>query len=239
MSMLVVKKHRAFATILAVVFGNAVLSFVVWLLLDVSHRHFIESQISQNEDHRLLLNAHQNLENENKTLRDKIITLERLLQVDKQIAVNLQNEIKALQDDVYRLKGELEFYEGIMSATTESKGLNIQGLHIEATGPKQYHFKLILTNVAKNANHVKVTLDMSIEGMGESGSQTLPLDKVIAGSKPNVGIEFKHFERIEGSLHFPPGFTPLRAIVDLRRKGSQKSIVKRVFKWPVNMPVEE
>lgn len=235
MSRLVVKKHRPLEIILAVVLFSAAFSVIVWLLLDANHWRFIKSQLSQSEDARLLWDVNQSLETENKQLREQVVMLERSTQIDNQVAVRLQNDIQKLQDQVYRLKGELEFYQGIMSATTDSKGLNVQGLHIEATNQERlYRFKLVLTNVAKSDKIIEVTMDMSIEGMNEAGSKVLSLDEVISGNQLKREIKFKNFERIEGNLNFPEGFKPLRVVVDLKQKGIQKSTVHRVFEWPAN-----
>jgi len=235
MSRLVVKKHRPLEIILAVVLFSAAFSVIVWLLLDANHWRFIKSQLSQSEDARLLWDVNQSLETENKQLREQVVMFERSTQIDNQVAVRLQNDIQKLQDQVYRLKGELEFYQGIMSATTDSKGLNVQGLHIEATNQERlYRFKLVLTNVAKSDKIIEVTMDMSIEGMNEAGSKVLSLDEVISGNQLKREIKFKNFERIEGNLNFPEGFKPLRVVVDLKQKGIQKTTVHRVFEWPAN-----
>ena len=97
----------------------------------------LKASYTESEDSRLLWDVNQSLDIENKQLREQVVILERSTQIDNQAAARLQNDIKALQDQVYSLKGELEFYEGIMSATTDSKGLNIQGLHVEATGRRK------------------------------------------------------------------------------------------------------
>ena len=233
MPKLVVKKHRPYEIILAVVLFSVVISVAIWMLLDANHWRFIKSQLTQSEDSRLLWEVNQSLDDENKLLRGRVVVLERSTQIDDQAAARLQNDIKVLQDQVYSLKGELEFYEGIMSSTTDSKGLNVQGLHVQETDQDSlYNFKLVLTNVAKSDKVIEVTMDMSIEGMNEAGSQVLSLDQVITGSKLNREIKFKNFKRIEGNLNFPEGFKPLRMVVDLRQKGAKKSTVKRVFEWP-------
>lgn len=231
---LVVKKHRPFEIVLAAVIFSSIFSVIVWLLLDANHWDVIKSRLSQSEESRLLWDVNQGLETENKQLRKQVIMLERSTQIDNQVAVRLQNEIRTLQDQTYLLKGELEFYQGIMSATTDSKGLNIQGLHIEATDQERlYRFKLVLTNVAKSDRVVEVTMDMSVEGMNEAGSHVLSLDEVIAGSGLKREIKFKNFERIEGSLNFPKGFKPLRVVVDLRQKGL-RTTVQKIFEWPAS-----
>tara|TARA_R110002072_G_scaffold118775_5_gene251322 strand:+ start:30118 stop:30831 length:714 start_codon:yes stop_codon:yes gene_type:complete len=233
MAKLVVKKHRPFEIILAVALLSAAISIVTWILLDANHWRFIKSQLTQSDDSRLLWDVNQSLDIENKQLREQVVILERSTQIDNQAAESLQNDIKALQDQVYRLKGELEFYEGIMSATTDSKGLNVQGFHVQSTKQENlYYFKLVLTNVAKSDKVIEVTIDMSIEGMNGVKSQILSLEKVITDSKLKREIKFKNFERIEGNLNFPEGFKPLRVVVDLRQKGTKRSAVKRVFEWP-------
>ena len=235
MSKLVIKKHRPLEIVLAAVLFSTAFSVIVWLLLDANHWNYIKSRLSHNHEMGLLWDVNKNLEAENVQLRDKVIMLERLTQLDNETAARLQNDIRSLQDQVYKLKGELEFYQGIMTSTTDSKGLNIQGLHIEATDEERlYRFKLVLTNVAKSDRVIEVTMDMSIEGMNEAGSQVLSLKDVIAGSELKREIKFKNFERIEGSLSFPVGFKPLRVVVDLHQKGVQKSTVQRVFEWPAN-----
>ncbi len=233
MNKLVVKKHRPFEIVLATLVFSAVISVIIWLSLDANHWNFIKSRLSQNEESRLLWDVNQGLETENKELREQVVMLERSTQIDNQTADRLQSEIRVLQDKVYLLKGELEFYQGIMSASTDSKGLSAQGLHIEATDQEGlYRFKLVLTNVAKSDKVIEVTMDMSVEGINETESQVLSLDEVNAGSELKREIKFKNFERIEGSLSFPKGFKPLRVVVDLQQKGIRNSTVQKVFEWP-------
>ncbi len=235
MSKLVVKKHRPLEIILAAVIFSAVFSVGVWLFLDANHWSFIKNRLSQSKESHLLWDVNQGLEIENKQLREQVVMLERSHQIDTQVAARLQNEIQNLQDQLYSLKGELEFYQGIMSATTDSKGLNVQGLHIESTDQERlYRFKLVLTNVAKSDRVVEVTMDMSIEGMNEAGSKVLSLNEVTAGKELKREIKFKNFERIEGSLNFPEGFKPLRVVVDIRQKAIKNSTIQKIFEWPAS-----
>jgi hypothetical protein len=235
MSKLVVKKHRPLEIILVAMIFSAVFSVGVWLFLDANHWSFIKDRLSQSKESHLLWDVNQGLETENKQLREQVVMQERSHQIDAQVATRLQKEIQNLQDKLYALKGELEFYQGIMSATTDSKGLNIQGLHIVPTDQERlYRFKLVLTNVAKSGRVVEVTMDMSIEGMNEAGSGVLSLNEVTAGKELKREIKFKNFKRIEGSLNFPEGFKPLRVVVDIRQKDIKNSTIQKIFEWPAS-----
>ena len=235
MPRLVVKKHRPLEIILAFLLFSAVFSIITWFLLDTNHWDYIKSRLTESEQSSLLWQVNQELEKENAVLREKVIMLERSTQIDEQTAAKLQNDIRLLQDQTYRLKGELEFYQGIMSDAKDSQGLNVQGLHIEPTDQERlFRFKLVLTNVAKSDRVTEVTMDMSIEGMNEAGSKVLSLEQVIAGTQLDREIKFKNFKRIEGSLNFPDGFKPLRVVVDIQQKGFKNSTIQKIFDWPAS-----
>ncbi len=232
MPKLVVKKHRPLEILLFCLLFSLSISILVWLLLDATHWSFIKSRFLRGQEASLLWEENRDLVNENQQLKDKVIMLERLTQIDNKTAARLQNEIRVLQDNLYKLTAELEFYQGVMTATTDSKGLNIQGLRVESTDVSGiYRYKLILTNVAKSDKVINVTVDMSFEGLGKEGTETLSLDQVTAANVSEQKISFKNFERIEGSVTFPDGFKPLRVIVDLKQIGVSKSTIQRVFEW--------
>lgn len=232
MTKLVVKKHRPLEIFLYCLLFSAIVSILVWLFLDATHWSVIKGRFSRGQESKTLWEANRLLEQENDQLREKVIMLERLTKLDEKTAGQLQNEIRKLQDKVYELTGEVEFYQGIMSSTSNSKGLNIQGLYVESTDqPELYRYKLILTNVAKSDN-IKVSFNIVFEGINGSESQILSLDEVKTGSAPAQTISFRNFERVEGSFSLPPEFKPLRVVVKLKQKGVSKSAVQRVFEWP-------
>jgi cell division protein FtsB len=234
MTKLVVKKHRPLEIFLYCLIISVVISVIVWLSLDANHWSVIKSRFVRGQEAKELWQANRKLETENQTLKDRVLMLERLTNLDEKTATQLQKEIRNLQDQVYSLTGELEFYQGIMSSTANSKGLNIQGLHIEPTDQTGlYRYKLILTNVAKNANIIRVSFDISIEGMDGPTTRVLSLKDVKTANAPDQTISFKNFEKVEGSFSFPSGFKPLRVVVDLKQKGVSGTSVQRVFDWPV------
>jgi hypothetical protein len=119
-----------------------------------------------------------------------------------------------------------------MSSSINTKGLNIQGLSVDRTeDPNFFRYKLILTNVGKSDNLIKVSFDMLIEGMHGADSQTLNLDDIALATTQTNEIMFNNFERIEGSFAFPVGFKPIRIVVNLRQKFSNSPVIKRIFEW--------
>lgn len=235
MARLVVKQHRPLRVFLGLLLISLAASGLVWFSLNLHHWHLIKARLSQNKEAGPLWQMNQRLAKENTALREKVIMLERAGQIDAAAAIGLQNDIAELQEQVYRLKDELKFYEGIMAAAKGAKGLNAQGLHIEpAKQPRLFRFRLVLTHIAKNDKLIEVMLDMSVEGLNEAGARVLSLRELSAGGPIRRNIRLKNFERVEGNMILPEGFRPLRVVVRLQQKGSRKPAVHKVFQWPAN-----
>ncbi|OGT29580.1 MAG: hypothetical protein A2W28_02355 [Gammaproteobacteria bacterium RBG_16_51_14] len=233
MSRLVVKTHRPLQIFLAIVILSSTFTLLAWGLLENGHWHYIRAQLASNEESKLLWDVNRNLEEENAKLRERLIILERATQIDMETTAGLQEVIRTRQDEVYRLKGELEFYQGIMESTRDSKGLNVQGLHIVALSEKRYQYKLVLTNVTKNDMVAKGFVKVFLEGMQDGKLQVLNLEELTQEQPIDLSFKFKHFKRLEGNLVLPDGFEPTRVIVQLHLNENKKSESERVFEWPL------
>jgi len=228
----IVKKNPRFRTTHYIIFFTIVIFFTIWYLYDNPRLNTIRTQLSDAHDINLLLSEKLDLVKQNKELKEKILKLEYLANVDNETSIRLQNEIKSLQDQVFNLRRELTFYQGIITASSYSRGLNIQGLHIEATRKKGlFKYKLVLTNIGKSDRVTEVSIDMMIEGIDKSGFRTLKLNEVSSGEAHKGSIKIRNFERVEGNLNLPDEFEPLRVFVDLKQHDGEKSKLHRVFEW--------
>ncbi|MCG8324143.1 MAG: hypothetical protein MI673_01390 [Thiotrichales bacterium] len=233
MTNLVVKQHRPLQLFLTVVVISLVISTTIWLLLDESHWDYIEARLSGNEAIGEMWRINRQLEQENTALRDRVLSLERTAEIDKQASLHLREQVVKLQDQFYKLKAELEFYKGILSATQDSKGLNVQGLYIEALAIDQtYRYRLVLTNVAKNEQEVEGVINMTLEGAMDGAPQTLDVSELTGKSMDTWQYRFRNFKRFEGDIKLPSGFIPERVTVQLSPKGGGRTKVERSFDWP-------
>ena len=232
MSKLVIKKHKPLELFLYCLALSGITALIIWFLLDSNHWHVIQNQLSRGQNAKELWQENRTLNRENQQLQDRVIRLERLTKLDEKTTRELQQQIKSLQDKIYGLTAELEFYEGIMTSANSSKGLNIQGLIVKPTDVQNYYqFKLILTNIAKSDSIVRVLFTMSIEGVDDSGSRVYNLSELSPSDSFTKEISFNNFERIEGSFSFPEGFRPVRVVVNLNLTNTNTPVVQRSFQW--------
>ena len=233
MSRLTVKSHRPVQWSVTIILLSAAIALITWLVLDDRHWSVIYDRMNVNEDYVRLWERNEDLLKENERLAEVVLMMERGAKLDKETAALMQNEVQVLQDEIFQLKGELEFYQGIMDSTRESAGLNIQGIHIESLPQENsYRLKLVLTHVTKSVNVASGQLDIIIEGISSGKSQRLSLSEVAMDDALDTSFSFRNFSRFESDLELPRGFTPRRIIVQILPEGEKQSKLRRIFDWP-------
>ncbi|MFQ5660325.1 MAG: DUF6776 family protein [Gammaproteobacteria bacterium] len=233
MSRLTVKSHRPVQWSLAIILLSMLIALFTWILLDETHWSLIYSQMGDSREHKRLWELNRSLENENENLRERVLMMERTQSLDKNTAAILQENIKAMQDKIYHLKGEIEFYQEIMADTRDTLGLNIHGIHIESLPRnRSYRLTLVLTHVTKSVKVVEGTIDISFEGMQDGVVSHLNLQDITLDDALGFSFKFRNFKRFESNLQLPEGFVPRRVFVRLQPKGKKQSKIKRVFDWP-------
>ena len=231
MAQLIIKYHRPYQIVAIVIIFSLILSFGILFFIDDSHWAYIKSRISIGQQSRQLWDENSNLRKENEKLRDHLIMLERTTQIDSQAAAELHEEVKKLQDEVYKLRGELEFYQNIMTSTGTTNGLSIQGMQIERLTDNNYQFKLILTHVSKNDKVIEGVAEIVLEGQQDDVTRVINVTDLIINSSFDLSFKFKNFKQFEGNIMLPEGFRPLRVMVKLQPKDAKLSKIKRVFNW--------
>jgi len=232
MGHLIIKQDRSYQIMAAVILLTIMLSTTIWFLLDASHWAFIKSRVELGQQTRRLWDKNRNQEQEIKRLNERIVMLERASQIDNQAAADLHEEMKRLQDEIYKLKEELVFYQGIVTTTGSAEGLKIHGMQVEELSEAyHYHFKLILTHVTKDDIVAEGNMDITLEGIQDGVARELKLTEVLLDPQQDLSFKFRNFKRLEGNMILPVGFTPYRVNVMLQPKGAKLSYVKRVFIW--------
>jgi hypothetical protein len=232
MSRLVVKSHRPWQFAAAVIVLSMFLATFTWLLLDKSHWSLIFDRIGDNDERKHLWEVNQSLLTERETFQERVLMLERTTSVDKQTAALLQDEIKSLQEKIYTQKGELEFYQGIMDATRNAKGLNVHGIYLEPLAQKQaYHLKLVLTHVAKGSTVVEGNMAIFVVGRLDGEEQQLKIEDIATGEAIDLSYKLRSFKRFETRLVLPDDFLAERVIVELKPKQKNQVMIREVFDW--------
>lgn len=233
MTRLVVKPHRPVQFALAVILLSMLSAIVTWILLDNIHWSLIFTRLSANEERKQLGDTNRELEKENASLRERVMALQSDTNLDNQTSVILQDEIRDLQEEIFRLKGELQFYQGVMEASGEGKGLDVHGIFVRPlTQENGFRLKLILTHVSNKDAETEGRMDISLEGIQAGATRHVNLKDVTLDAAVDLTFKFRNFKRFESNLALPAGFSPQRVFVELQPRDEKQSKIKRVFDWP-------
>ncbi|MDH5231192.1 MAG: hypothetical protein OEZ58_01110 [Gammaproteobacteria bacterium] len=176
-------------------------------------------------------NAITQLKRENNDLRDAIALLERSKQVDTQAYSQVDENLKALQEEILELREEVTFYRGIVSPTETSAGLRIERFKIGETAKKRlHHFELVLTQVLKNDRSRRGIAEISFEGIHNGLPKQLSLSSISAEGKRKLEFNFKYFQKFEGDVMLPEGFAPRSVLVKVKPHRNKE--IQRSFEWP-------
>ncbi len=232
-SKLVIKRHRPVHVVAIMLISCAVISIAIWVFLDESQWSYIMSSLAEAKKSQQLWQENTRMKKTITKLEERVVMLERTAQVDRQTTVKLQQGMVEQQDEIYKLKKELEFYQGVMTSAGQSKGLSIQGLQIEETSqPRSYYFKLILTHVSKSDKVAAGKLTIALEGVQGDTARTIDIQELTLSESLPLSFKFGSFRRIEGSIMLPADFVPHRVIVRAQLDGNGKlPEIQRIFDW--------
>lgn len=234
MNRYVVKFHRPVQWSFAVIVLSAIIAIVTWFILDKSHWSIIYDRYESNRIFKRVLDENRNLEINNRKLRESASMMQEMDDMDKKTAGLLQDQIQVLQDEIFKLKQELEFYHGIMDGARESNGLNIQGMNIRPlTKDKSYRINLVLTHVAKSVKVAEGIMDVSLEGERNGRPGLLKLRDIALDPNLELSFKFRNFKKFECDLILPEDFTPIRVKVIFTPKDATKAKIKKTFDWSV------
>ena len=201
---LVIKHHNPLHIFAVIVISCAVILITTWVVLDESQWSYIKSSLVEAKKNRELWQENKAMNNTIIKLEERIVMFDRTAQLERQTIANLQAGMIKQQDEVYKLRKELEFYQGIMAEAGASRGLNIQGLRIEETSqPRSYYFKLILTHVSKSDKMMTGRLSIFLEGVQDDTPRTIDIRQLTLSKSLSLAFKFRSFERIEGSIMLP------------------------------------
>ncbi len=148
---------------------------------------------------------------ENARLRVKTSELESDLNMTRGAQATLSKQTLELQSENTQIKEELAFLQNLVSDNSKQGTILIQRLTAERERDDAYHYSLLIVRGGKPVDDFsgQLTLEASILSDGRPAVIALPDDQPDAAAA--LKLNFKYYQRIEGTLRIPPG-SQLRAL---------------------------
>lgn len=174
--------------------------------------------------------AYGHLQERFEELQQRVATLGRSDQISRDANRDVQGTLAERDEQIAGLRADLAFYERLVGATAQRRGLSVHALKMEPQSDSAWHFQTTLT---QNLNRGAVSsglLSLSIEGSRNDKLQTLDWDAL--RQRPDaddVDFSFKYFEQVQGDVFLPEGFAPVRVTVRLQPRSGAS--VEESFTW--------
>jgi uncharacterized protein DUF6776 len=142
---------------------------------------------------------------ENAKLRAKASELESDLNITRGAQSTLSKQALELQSENTQIKEELAFLRTLFSNSGKQGTILIQRLTAERERDDAYHYSLL---VVRGGNPIddfsgQLTLQASVLTGGRPATIALPDDQPDTAAA--LKLQFKYYQRIEGTIRIPPG----------------------------------
>jgi hypothetical protein len=163
-------------------------------------------------------------------LAQRVTTLARSDQVSRDANVRLQSLLAEREEEIAGLRADVDFYERLVGATSQRRGLSVHAIRMREQQPGAWHFTAVLTQNLTRETVSAGELTLSIEG--SQGGQLRRLDWNALRQQPGadgVDFSFRYFQEVEGDIFLPKDFTPVRVTVRLAPR--RAAVVEHQASW--------
>lgn len=235
MTRLIIKPHRPGR--MRLLAGALVMGVFVagWGLFEYGRTRAGFDALAAQQEQERLLRLNTELQQENGSLREEKAMLERNIQIDGQACREQLATVSELHDEIAACKGELAFYQNILSPQEAQQGLRVESFDIlPSSQPYGYRYKLVLTQLFKSDRLARGKVSLEFAGRAGGKERVLSLGEVTADKNKAVAFNFKYFQNIEGDVRLPAGFIPQRVVVRVEFSGGSDKTEKleKSFNWP-------
>ena len=139
-------------------------------------------------------------------LRSQVATAERQLQIDRATYGDLGRQVKLLSEENAALKEDLALFQSLMPPGEKEMGLSINRFRVEPDALSgEYRYRLLLVQSGQRVKEFQGTLQfvVNLEQGDRKFVVTLPLEEQKTAKKYQVN--FKFFQRVEGTFKVAPG----------------------------------
>ena len=169
----------------------------------------------------------------NVRLKEQLLALEQNSQVDKQAAALLQQELVEAQEQNFRLRQDLEFYQGVMDVKNDKNSPLIQGVRIKPLAQNNgYRLELILLHITNKDKLFEGVLDIVLAGVQDGETKRLPLRGISLDHNKDYAVRFRNFQRFENNFVLPDEFQAQSIVVTVSISGQEEGKLEKMFDWP-------
>lgn len=162
------------------------------------------------------------LERENRDLHGENMRLTQQIQIEQVTQKTLTQSLKSLQDENAALKEDTAFFRILLAPQQGASGVNIYHVKIERNPlvPGEYRYRLLLLKAGSREQEFSGSLQLLISGVQGQQAVSVAVPETKAGKAVGMPLNFKYYQRLEGSFRLPEDMVPKSAQVRVYEAGA-------------------
>jgi hypothetical protein len=177
----------------------------------------LETRVAELEKDKVSLTAH-------------AARLERASQIDRAAVESIQAEVTALQEERATLKREVAFMKALVSGEATEE-LWLEKPRLVDAGDGRFDFDVTLTKAPEDDGTVTGRVVIEVIGKIDGKTERVDMNSLTKGSRTNIGIRFKNYQRLSTDMVLPTDFQPEQIEVAVEPSGDVYKAFKKLYEW--------
>lgn len=162
-------------------------------------------------------------------LQQRQATLLASDKISRAANTEVQSSLGERDEEIAGLRADVAFYERLVGATSQRKGLNTHSIEFTAEAGGTWQYAVVLTQNLNRGAISQGQMRFTVEGVKGGKLTSVSWDDLHQRSKvPGQEYSFRYFQQLTGSVILPKDFTPQRVRVTL---GTGAGGAAQVFDW--------
>ncbi len=153
-------------------------------------------------------------------LKQRQATLLASDRISRAANTEVQASLAERDEEIAGLRADVAFYERLVGATSQRKGLNAHAVEFAPEAAGTWHYSVVLTQNLNRGAISQGQMRFSLEGVKNGKLTTVSWDELHQRKAvPGQEYSFRYFQQLSGSVMLPKDFTPQRVRVSLSGSG--------------------
>lgn len=162
-------------------------------------------------------------------LKQRQATLQASDRISRTANTEVQASLAERDEEIAGLRADVAFYERLVGATSQRKGLNAHSVEFSAEAAGTWRYAIVLTQNLNRGAISQGQMRFSVEGVKDGKLTTVSWDELHQRKAvPGQDYSFRYFQQLNGSVMLPKDFTPQRVRVSL---GGSGGATAQNFDW--------
>lgn len=158
-------------------------------------------------------------------LAAQVVQAESQLKVERAMQQQVATQLRSLEEDNARLKGDLAFFESLLPAPGGTqRGVVIRSFKVQPdVDENRMRYKLLVQQSGRPDRDFVGTVALRVTLQKDGGESMIQLPGPAKADEAQAALAFRHYQRVEGSFTVPAGATVRSILVTITSGGETRA----------------